>query len=200
MAEGARQKRRLREEPANKKSGLTGDDARPGGKNVEREREKERVREGEEAERARLTGRKRERQGCTRTLEQRCWVSGEWRAPATSQRPIRTGNDVEATRRPCSRTFFPLFVLRFFLRGLFSSFFPAVAKVKLLPLLMLLLQPLPACYRLRCPRGYLALLAVESRRRFWGSSGDIGLPFVRYNLQLHLRTFLYMGGPGMEQC
>ena len=108
----------------------------------------------------------RERRGCTRTLEQRCWVSGEWRAPATSQRPIRAGNDVEATRRSCSRTSPPLFFVffsdslvwrssppwfnrpraqpSFYLRARSSSssFFLTVAKVKLLPVLPSLLLPL----------------------------------------------------------
>lgn len=89
----------------------------------------------------------------TRMFEERCWVSGEWRTPATSQRPIRAGNDVEATRRPCSRTFpllsallgspRPSSALLSRCRGVFSSFF-AVAKVKLLVLLMLMpvLSPL----------------------------------------------------------
>lgn len=111
-----------------------------------------------------------ERRGCTRTLEQRCWVSGEWRAPATSQRPIRAGNDVEATRRPCSRIFPLLFfsdpplVLssgsppveptarthNLFPAGPFVSFvFLGRGKVKLLPVLLPLMLLLAAFARSR---------------------------------------------------
>lgn len=106
---------RLRERiERKKKKTLTGDDAR---------RRKGPVEEGERWSGAgKEQVRKGEARVHTRALEQRCWISGEWRAPATSQRPIRAGNDVEATRRSCSRTF-PSLLFVFFAESssLFSS-------------------------------------------------------------------------------